>query len=68
LSDTQVAQLTFSDVDTNKDGAITPNEALAVPGFDFTSADKDNSHTVSPQEFAAGMATINKGPGPGGQR
>jgi len=59
----QVAQLTFEDVDTNKDGVITPNEALAIPGLDFTSADKDNSHTLSRQEFAAAMAAIRSGPG-----
>ncbi len=46
-----MAQLSFESVDTNKDGVITQNEALAVPGLDFASADKDNSHTLSHQEF-----------------
>ena len=54
----QVAQLTFESVDTNKDGVITPNEALAVPGLDFASADTDNSKTLSRQEFAAAMAKM----------
>lgn len=64
--DSQVAQISFDDVDTNKDGVITLNEALAVPGLDFTSADKDNSHALSRQEFAAAIAKL-KGPGqPGG--
>jgi len=35
---------------------ITQNEALAVQGLDFASADKDNSHTLSRQEFDAAMA------------
>jgi hypothetical protein len=59
----QVAQLTFESVDTNKDGVITQNEALAVPGLDFASADTDNSKTLSRQEFAAAMAKIQQRPG-----
>ena len=58
----QVAQLSFESVDTNKDGVITQNEALAVPGLDFASADADNSKSLSRQEFAAAMAKS----GPGG--
>jgi len=42
-------------VDANKDGVITQNEALAVQGLDFASADKDNSHTLSRQEFDAAI-------------
>jgi hypothetical protein len=48
--------LSFESVDANKDGVITPNEALAVQGLDFVSADKDNSRTLSREEFAAAMA------------
>jgi EF hand len=57
----QVAQLSFDSVDANKDGVITPNEALAVPGLDFSSADTDKSHTLDRQEFAAAMATTRPG-------
>jgi hypothetical protein len=57
-TESQVAQLSFESVDTNKDGVITPNEALAVPGLDFASADTDNSKTLSRQEFAAAMAKL----------
>ena len=60
-AESQVAQLSFESVDTNKDGVITQNEALAVPGLDFASADKDNSHTLSHQEFDAAMAKTRPG-------
>jgi hypothetical protein len=60
-TESQVAQLSFQSVDTNKDGVITQNEALAVPGLDFASADKDNSHTLSHQEFDAAMAKTRPG-------
>jgi hypothetical protein len=60
-TETQVAQLSFDSVDTNKDGVITQNEALAVPGLDFASADKDNSHSLSRQEFEAAMAKTRPG-------
>ena len=60
-TESQVAQLSFEAADTNKDGVITQNEALAVPGLDFASADKDNSHTLSHQEFDAAMAKARPG-------
>jgi len=60
-TETQVAQLSFDSVDTNKDGVITQNEALAVPGLDFASADKDNNHSLSHQEFDAAMAKTRPG-------
>ncbi len=59
--DSQLAQLSFESFDTNKDGVITPNEALATPGLDFASADTDNSHAVTRQEFAAAMARARPG-------
>jgi hypothetical protein len=62
-TESQVAQLSFESVDTNKDGVITPNEALAVPALDFASADTDNSKTLSRQEFAAAMAKVQPRPG-----
>jgi hypothetical protein len=57
----QVAELSFESVDINKDGVVTPNEALTVEGLDFASADTDNSHTLSRQEFAAAMAKARPG-------
>lgn len=57
----QVAQLSFESVDTNKDGVITQNEALAVQGLDFASTDKDNNHSLSRQEFEAAMASRRPG-------
>jgi hypothetical protein len=57
-TESQVASPTFESVDTNKDGVITQNEALAVPGLDFAAADTDKSKTLSRQEFAAAMAKI----------
>jgi len=60
-TETQIAQLSFESADTNKDGVITQNEALAVPGLDFASADKDDSHTLSRQEFEAAMAKAQPG-------
>lgn len=59
--ESEIAQLSFDAVDTNKDGVITPAEALAVPGLDFSSADTDKSHTLSRQEFSAAMATVQPG-------
>ena len=64
-AESQVAQLSFESVDTNKDGVITANEALAVPSLDFATADADNSKTLSRQEFAAAMAKVQQ-PRPGG--
>jgi len=57
----QVAQLSFESVDTNKDGVITQNEALAVSGLDFATADTDNSKSLSRQEFASAMAKTRPG-------
>ncbi|HZF29826.1 MAG TPA: hypothetical protein VE907_11950 [Gammaproteobacteria bacterium] len=56
---TRVAQAprpTFDSVDTNGDGHITPQEALAVPGLDFTRMDADKNQSVTPDEFASAMA------------
>ena len=55
----QVAQapaITFESVDTNRDGRITAQEALASPGLDFTRMDADKNQSVTPDEFASAMA------------
>lgn len=55
----QVAQAprpTFGQVDTNGDGRITAQEALAVPGLDFNRMDADKNQSVTPEEFASAIA------------
>ena len=55
----QVAQAqrpTFDSVDTNHDGRITAQEALAVPGLDFNRMDADKNMSVTPDEFASATA------------
>ena len=52
----QVAQAprpTFESVDTNGDGRITAQEALASPGVDFARMDADKNQSVTPDEFAS---------------
>lgn len=52
----QAPRMTFESVDTNGDGHITPQEGLAVPGFDFTRMDADKNQSVTPDEFASATA------------
>lgn len=52
----QAPRITFESVDTNGDGHITPQEALAVPTLDFTRMDTDRNMSVTPDEFATAMA------------
>jgi hypothetical protein len=53
----RTAQVSFEGVDTNKDGKIDADEAEGIPGFNFSSADVDDNHSVSRQEFQTAMAT-----------
>ena len=46
----------FEDVDTNKDGQISREEASAIEGFDFASADKDQNASLSREEYEAAQA------------
>lgn len=43
----------FQDVDRNKDGAITADEAAAVEGLDMASADTNGDGMLSQQEYDA---------------
>jgi hypothetical protein len=43
----------FEDVDTNGDGAISQEEAAAVEGLDFASADTDQNGSLSLEEYEA---------------
>ena len=41
----------FEDVDQNDDGMITPIEAVAVEGLDFTVADTNRDGAISREEY-----------------
>lgn len=43
----------FQDVDRNKDGAITADEAAAVEGLDMTSADANGDGKLTKAEYEA---------------
>lgn len=43
----------FQDVDRNKDGAITADEAAAVEGLDMTSADANGDGKLTKKEYEA---------------
>jgi len=58
----RTAQVSFEAVDTNKDGKIDANEAEGIPGFNFSSADVDDNHSVSRQEFQTAMANATPRP------
>jgi hypothetical protein len=47
----------FEAADKNKDGALSRQEASAVPGLDFAAADTNNSQTL---DFSEYMAAITK--------
>ena len=57
----QAARPTFDQVDTNGDGRITTQEALAVPGLDFSRMDADKNGSVTPDEFQSAMALKPRG-------
>ena len=50
------AQVTFDTADKDKDGKITRDEASAVPGLSFTSADTNADASLSRQEYQVAMA------------
>lgn len=43
----------FQDVDTNKDGVITADEAAQVEGLDMTTADTNGDGKLTMQEYDA---------------
>jgi Ca2+-binding EF-hand superfamily protein len=52
----RTAQVSFEAADANKDGKVDKNEAMGIPGFNFSSADVDDNESVSRQEFQTAMA------------
>jgi hypothetical protein len=48
----------FEDVDRNKDGAITADEAAGVEGLDMASADANGDGMLSKQEYDAAAKTL----------
>jgi Ca2+-binding EF-hand superfamily protein len=46
----------FDTADKDKDGKITRDEAAAVPGLNFTSADTNADASLSRQEYQVAMA------------
>ena len=43
----------FGDVDTDKSGTISPEEAMAVEGLDFTKADANQDGALDEAEWGA---------------
>ena len=52
----RTVQVSFDTADKDKDGKITRDEATAVPGLNFTSADTNADASLSRQEFQVAMA------------
>ena len=47
---------TFEEVDTNSDGQISQEEAAAIEGLDFATADTDQNGSLSMEEYNAAQA------------
>ena len=43
----------FEEVDANADGQISMEEAAAIEGLDFATADVDQDGALTPEEYAA---------------
>jgi Ca2+-binding EF-hand superfamily protein len=52
----RTAQVSFDTADKDKDGKVTRDEASAIPGFNFSSADVNDDSALSRQEFQTAMA------------
>ena len=46
----------FEEVDTNSDGQISQEEAAAIEGLDFATADTDQNGSLSMEEYNAAQA------------
>jgi hypothetical protein len=55
-SSTVLASMNFEDVDVDKDGVISPEEAANVEGLDLTTADVNGDGVLSIEEFQAAAA------------
>ncbi len=47
---------TFEEVDANADGQISQEEAAAIEGLDFATADADQNGSLSMEEYEAAQA------------
>jgi EF hand domain-containing protein len=56
LAGDRTEQVTFEQVDKNKDGKIDRDEAEDVDGFNFSAADADDDRWISRAEFQTAMA------------
>ena len=50
------AMPTFEEVDTNSDGMISQEEAAAIEGLDFATADTDQNGSLSVEEYNAAQS------------
>jgi hypothetical protein len=50
------AMPTFEEVDANSDGQISQEEAAAIEGLDFATADTDQNGSLSMEEYNAAQA------------
>lgn len=48
----------FQDIDTNKDGVITQEEAVQVEGLDMASADTNGDGQLSQEEYEAAASKL----------
>lgn len=55
-------QMSFDNVDKNKDGKITRDEASAVPGLDFAEADADDNDSLDRREYTLILARLTPTP------
>ncbi|NJN47607.1 MAG: hypothetical protein HC808_15280 [Candidatus Competibacteraceae bacterium] len=55
-SGTAFAAMTFEEVDINKDGVVSTEEAATVEGLDFATADVNGDGAISVQEYQAAVA------------
>ena len=46
----------FEEVDANADGQISMEEAAAIEGLDFATADVDQDGALNPEEYTAAQA------------
>jgi hypothetical protein len=55
-------QMSFENVDKNKDGKISRDEASAVPGLNFAEADADDNDSLDQREYTLVIARLQPTP------